>query len=103
MVKIEITSQKNHYQKLRMSGHANAGPYNHDLVCAALTGIISGALNAFDQELKTDVKIIVEDNLIKMEVLKSTPKSKIMFEMLRVQLETIVRQYPKNTELKEVD
>ncbi|PPE05784.1 ribosomal-processing cysteine protease Prp [Williamsoniiplasma lucivorax] len=102
MVKIKITYHNSEYQKLTMSGHALAGAYGQDLVCAALTGIVSGALNAFDQKFTNDIDIIVEENLIEITIKKSNPTIQTMFELLEIQLQTIVMQYPKNVELKEV-
>jgi uncharacterized protein len=99
MVFVEIA----HHQKVKMSGHANAGEYGEDLVCAALTGIMSGALNAFDQKYPADVKILVKDNLIELRVLHANPALTTMLEMLTIQLKTIAEQYPKNVQLKEVD
>ncbi|WP_026389670.1 ribosomal-processing cysteine protease Prp [[Acholeplasma] multilocale] len=103
MVKINLKYKNDKYQSIQMSGHANAGDYGHDLVCAALTGIVSGAMNAMDTYHKEDIEIKVLDNKIIIEVNTfENEELQIMFKMLKVQLETIAVQYPANAELKEV-
>lgn len=103
MVKIEVTSQEKNYQEIKMTGHANAGAHGEDLVCAALTGIMSGALNAFDQKYSKNVEIVVQDNLIDVKFLAQDPNLATMIEMLMIQLKTIAIQYPQNVTIKEVN
>ncbi|ATZ17481.1 hypothetical protein ELUMI_v1c07590 [Williamsoniiplasma luminosum] len=102
MVKIKITYHNNEYKSIELTGHALAGEYGQDLVCAAISGIINGALNAFDQKFENDIEIIVDDNWIELKLKNSNQQIQTMFEMLKIQLATIIAQYPKNVELKEV-
>lgn len=47
MIKITIKYQSTgEFISLRSEGHANSGPYGHDLVCAAVSGILLGGINA---------------------------------------------------------
>jgi len=104
MVKINLTKQDNKIKMLRVSGHANAGEYNHDLVCAAITGIVTGALNGFDLNYHDDVELIVKENDIQINVKNlNNHDLQIVFEFLINQLKTITVQYPKNAILKEVN
>lgn len=102
MVKIEITKQHNTFQKLIMKGHANAGEYGSDLVCAALSGIISGALNAFSQKDEKAFNLQIGDNIVSIEVIAPTAETNLLMEMLVVQLKTIAQEHPKNVKIKEV-
>lgn len=101
MVKIEVTKQHNDFQKLVMSGHAESGPHGHDLVCAALSGIISGALNAFDQK-KEAFNIEVGNNVVSIEITQPDAETNLLMGMLIVQLKTIAQAHPKNVKIKEV-
>ncbi|WP_027063118.1 ribosomal-processing cysteine protease Prp [Mesoplasma seiffertii] len=103
MVKINLKVINNKIEKIQISGHANAGNYGNDLVCAAITGIVSGAMNAFDINHKTDVEMQVLENKIIIEVVNlNNDELQTMLKMLQIQLDTIAVQYPKNVELKEV-
>lgn len=103
MIKI-IIKQKNHQiQKINVSGHANSDAYGQDLVCAAITAIVSGALNALDFKHKEDVEISVLQNEIIIKNLNDKNHDlQIMLEMLKVQLSTIWTQYKKYIDMKEV-
>lgn len=44
---IRITVKHNtHYESIEVKGHANSADYGHDLVCAIVSGIITGLANA---------------------------------------------------------
>jgi hypothetical protein len=104
MVKIILTKKDNQNKELQVTGHANAGDYNHDLVCAAITGIVTGALNAFDLDYHQDVELIVQENNIQIIVKNLANRDlQTIFEFLIKQLKTITVQYPKNAILKEVN
>ncbi|WP_434324063.1 ribosomal-processing cysteine protease Prp [Mycoplasma capricolum subsp. capricolum] len=103
MVDIIIKYKNNKIIKLQMQGHANSAEYGKDLVCAGLTAIISGALNAIDNYYKNDVDIEVLENKITIFVKKEDNQNlQLMLNMLKIQLQTITIQYKKNTRLKEV-
>lgn len=44
---IRITVKRNtHIESIEVNGHANSADYGHDLVCAIVSGIITGLANA---------------------------------------------------------
>lgn len=104
MVKVELTKQQGKFKQLRMTGHAQSGDYGHDLVCAALTGIMSGALNAYDLDYPTDVEVSAQDNEMKIKVINlANVDVQKTLQFLLHQIETILLQYPQNVSLKEVE
>ena len=58
MIKIEIIGTKNSFKSLIIKGHANSAPYGEDLVCAAVSAVITGGFNSLinpkDFEIKLD-------------------------------------------------
>lgn len=88
--------------ELEVSGHANAGKYGEDLICAAVTAIVSGALNGLDQLQKNNVELEVLENKITITVLKSSQELQLLFQFLLIQLQTINVQYPKKFKIEEV-
>ncbi|AKU80133.1 ribosomal-processing cysteine protease Prp [Spiroplasma turonicum] len=83
-------------------GHANFDNYGKDIVCSAVTGIVSGALNAFDSLYNDCFKIDVKTNKISVNILKNTKEVSILLNFLLIQLETISTQYPENFIIKKV-
>lgn len=45
MIKVLINYKENFFESLEIKGHANSGPYGHDLVCAAVSAVVTGGLN----------------------------------------------------------
>ncbi|AUM62463.1 ribosomal-processing cysteine protease Prp [Spiroplasma monobiae] len=100
MVKAKIVEKYNKVNSFVIKGHANSGEYGHDLVCAAITGIVGGALNAFDIKFNENVNINVTENEIKIEVIKEDELLDSLINFMIIQLETIQVQYPKNFKIE---
>jgi uncharacterized protein YsxB (DUF464 family) len=100
MVKVEFNLSNNY--SFRVTGHAEAGPYGQDLVCAAVTGIVSGMLNVLDARYGDEVAIVVNENEIKINANTSSQEMFQDLETLLLQLQTLELQYPKNINIKEV-
>ena len=58
MIKIKIIGQGSTFESLEIKGHANSAPYGEDLICAAVSAIITGGFNSIfnpkDFEIKLD-------------------------------------------------
>ncbi len=44
MIRAEVRRQGGEIRYLRVRGHADAGPYGHDLVCAAVSAVVQTAI-----------------------------------------------------------
>lgn len=96
MIKISIRYQSTgEFISLKSSGHANSAPYGEDLVCAAVSGIILGGINA----LKSDhysLKADEEKGIIELcNIGKMDSHDKIVIETIVSQLQSIARDNPK--------
>ncbi|QBQ07472.1 ribosomal-processing cysteine protease Prp [Spiroplasma gladiatoris] len=89
-------------KEVKVYGHSNSNEYGKDLVCAGVTAIMSGTLNGLDQIYKNNVNLIVEENEIKIIVLKNTNDLQKILRFLLIQLETISIQYPNNFKIEGV-
>lgn len=102
MIEVAINYRANEIDKLSVSGHANAGAYGQDLVCAGVSAVMNGAFNAFNQLTPQNVNLVVSDNLLKIEVKTLTTQVKELMSLINIQLATIAHQYPQNIQIKEV-
>ena len=57
MIKIEIIGTKNSFKSLIIKGHANSAPYGEDLVCAAVSAVITGGFNSLFNPKDFDIKL----------------------------------------------
>lgn len=101
MVKVKAVLQGDLFTKIEISGHANSGKYGHDLVCAGVSCITFGTLNALDKMASDNVNLIV-NNKITIEVKNLLDeKVQIILQTMMIQLETIKEQYSNYIEIKQ--
>jgi uncharacterized protein len=100
MIKVTVYRDNNRITSFELSGHAESGPYGYDLVCAGVSAVSFGAVNAV-LEL-TDIDLAIEQgseggylrvtipNSVDSEVKE---KVQLLFEGMIVSLQTIERDY----------
>ena len=96
MINITVRYQsKGQFVSLTSRGHADSAPHGQDLVCAAVSGILLGGINALSEkacELKADEnKGIIEMSAIG----KLSEHDEIVVETIVKQLQAIARDNPK--------
>ena len=100
MVKVEIAYRGKGLSSLLIKGHANTAPAGKDLVCAAVSAIAIGALNALENV--DDYEIEVDEGLVKVEIPGALSEhDETVFETLIVQLKTIEVSYQEAISIKE--
>ena len=101
MVKVKAVLKGDLFTKIEISGHANSGKYGHDLVCAGVSCVTFGTLNALDKMTSKSVKLNV-NNKITIEVTNLLDETcQIILNTLMIQLDTIKEQYSKYIEIKQ--
>ncbi|WP_042146151.1 ribosomal-processing cysteine protease Prp [Paucisalibacillus sp. EB02] len=100
MIKVTLYRDNNQITSFELSGHAESGPYGYDLVCAGVSAVSIGAVNAV-LEL-TDIDLAIEQgseggylrvtipNSVDTEIRE---KVQLLFEGMIVSLQTIERDY----------
>ncbi|WP_174613931.1 ribosomal-processing cysteine protease Prp [Virgibacillus ihumii] len=106
MINVTVFRNNKQITGFELSGHAESGPYGYDLVCAGVSSVSFGAVNAVmemtDIELVIDqgaeggyLRVIVPENITKeqMNIVQ------LLFEGMIISLETIVREYNQFIEI----
>lgn len=102
MIDIRYTQHGNHITSLEISGHAGFAESGKDLVCAAVSGITFGLLNALDE--LTDVNnMTVGDNLIQVKVDNPTAESDLLLSAGIIQLKTVQQQNQRFIKIKKME
>ena len=100
MVKVEIIRNHNLISSIKVWDHAGSGNHGFDLVCAGVSAIMIGALNAFD-EMDLPVELSMDPSpLIQIQWLKPHDKQ-IMMDIIYIQLKTIENQYKQFIKIRE--
>lgn len=102
MIKIQINKTNNKYSSLIVSGHSNYDEHGKDIVCAGVSAIVTGGLNALAIENKNKISYRVEDGYVNVDVLdiENDNLQKIM-DVIIIQLKTIEESYKKYIKIYE--
>ena len=92
MINVSYKTEDDHYTYLSVKGHSESDDYGKDLICASVSSIMFGLMNAIDQK-KYDVEIKELTNHI--EIINNSKKEEIdnYLELVLIQLKTIEESY----------
>jgi uncharacterized protein len=100
MVKVSIEYRGSGFASLEVKGHANSAPYGKDLVCAAVSAVTIGALNALEKTDDFDISIDSGDVRLFAKAGIGVHDETVI-ETLIIQLKTIEESYKDSIEIKE--
>ncbi|MBR0137952.1 MAG: ribosomal-processing cysteine protease Prp [Erysipelotrichaceae bacterium] len=92
MIKAVFQANDDLYVSLDVSGHAQYGEYGRDLICASVSSIMFGFMNALDA-LEEDVMIRQSENRITIVDHSGSKAVQDYFELVITQLKTIEASY----------
>ena len=94
MIQITFTGSRGSIRSVKITGHAGYDRSGRDLVCAAVSSIGIGTLNALDEMVKDHCDLELSED-IKITVRQSDEKVQTILEVLDHQLMTIALKYPQ--------
>ena len=92
MIKAVFQANDDLYESLDVSGHAQYGEYGRDLICASVSSIMFGFMNALDA-LEENVQISQSENRITIVDQSGSEIVQHYFELVITQLKTIEASY----------
>lgn len=98
-VRVKIVNDKLFY--IEIDDHANFAEYGNDVVCAGISSIVFGALNAFVYYKLSDSRIIINDSFIRINLIEDND-IQIIAQTLLIQLETIKQSYPDYIKIENI-
>lgn len=103
MIKVLIRyNLSKEFESLEINGHANAGPYGHDLVCAAVSGVVFGGIN--NLQGKYQIKQNEKSGSLEMKCSDCVNEhDQIVIETILAQLQAIARDNPKNVKISVIN
>ncbi|MCO7126422.1 ribosomal-processing cysteine protease Prp [Sporolactobacillus shoreicorticis] len=100
---VVLTVRRDHYGKIvafKLTGHADSGPHGQDLVCAAVSAVAFGSVNAVESlaNLKMDVRQkedggYLECGISDCPVDANLEKAQLVLEAMLVSMRTIEKSY----------
>ena len=98
MISVNVSFIGKDLKSLTVSGHANFDNYGKDIVCAGVSAVVTGGINALESEIE-NIKIIKE-NTLGVEVINSNDKIQLILKTILIQLETIESSYKKYIKIR---
>ena len=101
MVRVCVVSKNEAIKKITVNGHAGSARKGEDLVCAGVSSIVFGTLNALDKLALKSVNLQVSQQIV-IEVLNLLDeKCQLILQTMLIQLATIEEQYSSYIEIKQ--
>ena len=94
MISVNVTFIGSDVKSLTVSGHANYDKYGKDIVCAGVSAVVTGGINALESQVE-NIELINEENKLGVKVINSNEYIQIVLNTILTQLETIERSYKK--------
>lgn len=94
MISVNVTFIGNDVKSLTVSGHANYDKYGKDIVCAGVSAVVTGGINALESQV-SNIEIISNKNELGVKVINSNEYIQIVLKTILIQLETIESSYKK--------
>ena len=69
MINVKLTYEGENFTSLKVTGHANSAEYGHDLVCSAVSAVVTGGFNNL-QDIKS-FDIVLEEGNASLEACKA--------------------------------
>lgn len=94
MISVNVSFIGKNIKKFIVSGHAEYDEAGKDLVCAGVSAIVIGGINALENEI-ANLSIINKKNELGVEVINDNDKIQIILNTIYIQLKTIEESYSK--------
>ena len=99
MIKVLIKSEGEKLQSLEVKGHANSAPHGEDLICAAVSAVVTGGANAIKNLNDIEIKLDEGHALFKVNNSLSS-HDEIVMETIITGLKTIAEGNDKFIQIK---
>lgn len=95
MITVDIKRKGTEIIEMNVSGHAAFAKHGEDLVCAGVSSIMVGTLNAIDQLCEDMCALTLADACIQILVKTQSEQLQTILQTTCIQLETMCKSYDK--------
>ena len=100
MISVEITKNRNNYEKIICNGHAEYAEYGEDIVCSAVSMLVINTINSIDKLAECGIKVKENADKGYLEMTfkgnnsdDSMKKASLFFESLILGLNGVIDNY----------
>ena len=100
MIKVTIAKKENKIYRLEVKGHAGSDEYGKDLVCAAVSAVVTGGFNSISE--KKSFKFIYDEGHALIEAIGNVNKhDEVVLEVIEIGLKTIAEDNSQFIKIEE--
>jgi len=97
-VVIKVDESTNKITSIEVKGHSGKAAYGHDLVCAAVSAIITGGMNSLEH---SNYSLILKEGHALIEAREiPSDNDAVVLKTIETQLQTIAESEPQFVEIK---
>ncbi|MEG0469398.1 MAG: ribosomal-processing cysteine protease Prp [Longicatena sp.] len=101
MVKVSIRRKDSIIRDITVVGHADSGPHGQDLVCAGVSSITFGMMNALDELVNGACDFNISESQINIRLQQESKEAQMLLEAYVIQLRTLEENYQNNIKLND--
>ena len=98
MIKINVEKENNIIKSVEVKGHADYADFGKDIVCSAVSSIVTTTINDILTLDKNAIKYITDDGNVTITNFDNEIASKLLNTMLNT-LSDLATNYPKNIKI----
>lgn len=100
MIKVAIEKESAKFKKVSVLGHAMYDDYGKDIVCAAVSSIVTTTVNGILALDKKSLSYLVSKNGMSITIKSDDITTQILIGNMVSLLKELEKQYPANIEVK---
>lgn len=101
MVKVNVIRKHQMIHNVTIRDHAGYADKGQDLVCAGISSIAVGMMNALDQLTPETCILSMKDADVEIQVIKESTENQLLLESLIIQLKTLKESYKTYVQINE--
>lgn len=100
MISVCVKQDAEGIRMIDVSGHAMQAPHGEDLVCAGVSCIMTGALNALDILVPQACDLVLETGHVSIRKKEADELAQLLLQAILIQLQTMEAQFSEYMKIK---
>ena len=100
MIKVEVKKEKGKYTGVKILGHAMYDDYGKDIVCSAVSSIVTTTVNGILSLKKGSLSYMISKQGMNIKVLSDDNNTQILIQNMISLLKELEKNYKDNIQVK---
>ncbi|MEG1475995.1 MAG: ribosomal-processing cysteine protease Prp [Longicatena sp.] len=101
MVKVLVLRKQQQIQEIEVSGHSGYDNHGRDLVCAGVSSITVGMMNALSEMTEDTCNLVMQDAYVKIHIKQQNEVTQMLVKAMLIQLQTLQESYTSYITIKD--